>query len=47
MFGLAHYLKGKLRTSVQWHAVEVIQPSVILDVKDGPYRPLQPEDIMD
>lgn len=31
----------------QWHAVEVIQPSVILEVKDGPYRPLQPEDIMD
>ena len=25
----------------QWHAVEVIEPSVILEVKDGPYMPLQ------
>ena len=31
----------------QWHAVEVIKPSVILEVKDGPYMPLQPEDILD
>ena len=31
----------------QWHAVEVIEPSVILEVKDGPYAPLQPEDTLD
>lgn len=31
----------------QWHAVEVIEPSVILEVKDGPYTPLQPEDTLD
>lgn len=31
----------------QWHTVEVIEPSAILEVKDGPYMPIQPEDIMD
>lgn len=31
----------------QWHAVEVIEPSIILEVKDGPYMPLQPEDTLD
>lgn len=31
----------------QWHTVEVIEPSAILEVKDGPYTPLTPEDIMD
>ena len=31
----------------QWHTVEVIEPSAILEVKDGPYTPLQPEDMMD
>lgn len=31
----------------QWHTVEVIEPSAILEVKDGPYAPLTPEDIMD
>jgi len=30
----------------QWHTVEVIEPSAILEVKDGPYIPLQPEDIL-
>ncbi len=30
----------------QWHTVEVIKPSAILEVKDGPYTPLQPEDIL-
>lgn len=29
----------------QWHGIEVIQPSTIFEVKDGPYMPLQPEDI--
>lgn len=29
----------------QWHGVEVIEPSTIFEVKDGPYTPLQPEDI--
>lgn len=31
----------------QWHSVEVIAPSAILEVKDGPYTPLSPEDIID
>ncbi len=30
----------------QWHTVEVIEASAILEVKDGPYTPLQPEDIL-
>lgn len=29
----------------QWHGIEVIEPSTIFEVKDGPYMPLQPEDI--
>lgn len=31
----------------QWHTVEVIEPSTIFEVKDGPYTPLASEDIMD
>lgn len=31
----------------QWHTVEVIEPSAILEVKDGPYTPLSPVDMMD
>lgn len=31
----------------QWHSVEVIESSAILEVKDGPYLPLQPEDTLD
>lgn len=31
----------------QWHTVEVVEPSTIFEVKDGPYTPLAPEDIMD
>ena len=31
----------------QWHTVEVIEPSAIFEVKDGPYSPLAPEDMMD
>lgn len=31
----------------QWHTVEVIEPSAILEVKDGPYMPLTPEDMLD
>lgn len=31
----------------QWHTVEVIEPSTILEVKDGPYTPLGGDDIMD
>ncbi len=30
----------------QWHGVEVIEPSAIFEIKDGPYTPLQQEDIM-
>lgn len=31
----------------QWHTVEVIEPSAIFEVKDGPYIPLSPEDTLD
>lgn len=32
----------------QWHSIEVLEHgSVIFEVKDGPYSPLQPEDMMD
>ena len=31
----------------QWHGIEVIEPSAIFEVKDGPYIPLSPEDSMD
>lgn len=31
----------------QWHTVEVMEPSAILEVKDGPYTPIQPEDTLD
>lgn len=31
----------------QWHGIEVIEPSAIFEVKDGPYTPLQPENMLD
>lgn len=31
----------------QWHSVEVAEPTAIFEAKDGPYRPLEPEDTMD
>lgn len=31
----------------QWHTVEVIEPSAIVEVKDGPYTPLEPEDMLE
>lgn len=32
----------------QWHTVEVLESgTVIMEVKDGPYQPLSPEDIME
>lgn len=31
----------------QWHGIEVIEPSAIFEVKDGPYMPIAPEDILD
>lgn len=30
----------------QWHGIEVIEPSAIFEVKDGPYIPLRPKDIL-
>lgn len=30
----------------QWHNLEVIEPAVIFEAKDGPYKPLEPEDIL-
>lgn len=31
----------------QWHGIEVVAPSAIFEVKDGPYSPIQPEDTLD
>lgn len=31
----------------QWHGVEVLEPTAIFEVKDGPYTPLTPEDILE
>ena len=30
----------------QWHSLEVIEPAVLFEAKDGPYAPLTEEDIM-
>lgn len=30
----------------QWHGVEIIEPSAIFEVKDGPYTPIRLEDTM-
>jgi len=30
----------------QWHGIEVHEPSAIFEVKDGPYTPLEPIDIL-
>lgn len=30
----------------QWHGIDVIEPTAILEVKDGPYTPLEPQDIL-
>lgn len=30
----------------QWHGLNVIESSAILEVKDGPYSPIAPEDIL-
>lgn len=30
----------------QWHTIEVLEPSVIFEVKEGPYQPLNEDDMM-
>lgn len=30
----------------QWHSLEVLEPSVIFEAKDGPYEPIAPGDIL-
>ena len=30
-----------------WHTIEVIEPSSIFEVKDGPYAPISPEDVLE
>lgn len=30
----------------QWHNLEVIEPAVIFEAKDGHYKPLEPQDVM-
>ena len=31
----------------QWHTVNVLEPTVILECKDGKYEPLAPEDVVE
>ena len=31
----------------QWHTVNVLEPTVILECKDGPYEPLGEEDVLE
>lgn len=31
----------------QWHGIEVVEPTAIFEVKDGPYTPLEPDDMLD
>ncbi len=31
----------------QWHGIEVVESSTIFEVKDGPYTPLEPDDMLD
>ena len=30
----------------QWHGIEVHEPTVIVEMKDGPYRPISDDDIL-
>lgn len=30
----------------QWHGIEVFEPTVIFEAKDGAYEPLRPEDVL-
>lgn len=30
----------------QWHNLEVLEPAVIFEAKDGPYKPIEPEDVL-
>lgn len=30
----------------RWHNLEVIEPAVIFEAKDGPYRPIGPKDML-
>ena len=31
----------------QWHGIEVHEPSVIIEMKDGSYRPISQEDVLE
>lgn len=42
-------LKGNYGVQIpqgQWHGIEVIEPSTIFEVKDGPYTPLSQDNIL-
>lgn len=30
----------------QWHGIEVLEPTAIFEAKDGPYKPLEADDIL-
>ena len=37
---------GLIIPAGQWHGIEVLEPTVIIEMKDGPYAPLSPEDVL-
>ena len=42
----AHGVYGISIPQGQWHGIEVFEPTVILECKDGAYEPLKPEDVL-
>ena len=42
----AHGVYGLSIPKGQWHSIEVLEPTVILECKDGAYEPLKPEDVL-
>ena len=42
--------KGNCGLSIprgMWHTVEVFEPTVIFEAKEGPYEPLSPDDVLE
>ena len=39
-------LTAQAKAVGQWHSVNVLEPTVILECKDGPYEPIGEEDIL-
>jgi hypothetical protein len=42
----AHGMFSLQISAGKWHNLEVIEPAVLFEAKDGPYQPLTPEDTL-